>query len=156
MLLQDVTCPENAEVSNKPGREISDKQKVNETSENSCLDNEENDDNSYSYSTNTYDLELSLSGCSDSCSLLSPPYSPIVYSSTDDDEGDDGGNENLSDMSVFNDIFSTSTTSILFNPPVNLPTFKLVIDNLDIFVRPRTETSQRHADSLHFVHMYAE
>ena len=39
--------------------------------------------------------------------------------------------------------------------PLKLSTFKLVIDNLDVFVRPRTETSQRHADSLHFVHMYA-
>jgi len=36
-----------------------------------------------------------------------------------------------------------------------MSTFKLVTDNLDIFVRARTETSQRHADSLHFVHMYA-
>ena len=36
-----------------------------------------------------------------------------------------------------------------------LPTYKLVIDNLDVFLRPRTETSQHHNNSLHFVHMYA-
>ena len=35
-----------------------------------------------------------------------------------------------------------------------LPTYKLVIDNLDVFLRPRTKTSQHHANSLHFVHMY--
>jgi len=32
----------------------------------------------------------------------------------------------------------------------NLPTFKLVGDNLDLYIRPRSETADYHAKSNHF------
>ena len=107
-------------------------------------------DNRTTDAFNLSDLEHSISTCSDTCSQLTTPYSPII--SSNDDDGDD--NENLSDVSIFDGMFNIPVLSAL-STPQKLPTFKLVIDNLDIFVRPRTETSQRHADSLHFVHMYA-
>ena len=34
-------------------------------------------------------------------------------------------------------------------------TFKIIIDNLDLFIRPRSETSEHHAESKHFVNVYA-
>ena len=100
------------------------------------------------------DSEQSASTCSDACSLITPPYSPIISSNDDEDDDNDDYDDNFLDLSIFDGIFNTPVISALSNP-LNLSTFKLVIDNLDIFVRPRTETSQRHADSLHFVHMYA-
>ena len=100
------------------------------------------------------DLEQSASTCSDVCSLITPPYSPIISSNDDDDDDNDDYDDNFLDLPIFNGIFNTPVISAL-SAPLNLSTLKLVIDNLDIFVRPRTETSQRHADSLHFVHMYA-
>lgn len=77
---------------------------------------------------NHSDLEHSISTCSDTCSLLTPPYSPIIYSN--DDDHDD--NENLLDVSIFDGMFNIPVLSAL-STPLKLPTFKLVIDNLDIF-----------------------
>ena len=40
-------------------------------------------------------------------------------------------------------------------PTQEYSTYKVVIDNLDLFIRPRSETSEHHAESKHFVNVYA-
>ena len=116
------------------------------------------EDNGTTNAFNHSDLEHSVSTCSDTCSLQTPPYSPVMSSNDDhnddDDDNYDDDDENVSDLSIFDGMFNIPVLSAM-STPLKLPTFKLVIDNLDIFVRPRTETSQRHADSFHFVQMYA-
>ena len=38
---------------------------------------------------------------------------------------------------------------------VNIPTFKIVGDNVDKYMKPRHETFDRHASSLHYFHSFA-
>lgn len=50
---------------------------------------------------------------------------------------------------------SSSCVSTSANDFVSdIPTFKLVGDNVDKYVKPRHETTDRHASSLHYFHMY--
>ena len=94
------------------------------------------------------------SECSQQCpssdsGLLSPkaPDYSHVFTSTDSDG-----------IRIWmNASFSSFIQSTLhcYSLSFKLPTFKVVDDNLDLFIRPRTETSDHYADSKHFFYMYA-
>ena len=51
------------------------------------------------------DSEQSASTCSDVCSLITPPYSPIISSNDDDDDNDDY-DDNFLDLPIFNGILA--------------------------------------------------
>ena len=75
------------------------------------------------------------------------PHDSAVFTSTESEDGDEAS---------FLSFASYIERDLLLEAPViNYPTFKLVIDNLDLYIRPRSETSERHAESKHFVNVYA-
>ena len=51
--------------------------------------------------------EQSAFTCSDACSLITPPYSPIISSNDDDNDNDDYDDDNFLDLSIFDGIFNT-------------------------------------------------
>ena len=51
--------------------------------------------------------------------------------------------------------FIESNLLLEIPPAQNYSTFKIVIAFLDLYIRPRSETSEHHAESKHFVNVYA-
>jgi len=71
-------------------------------------------------------------------------HDSVVFTSTESEDGNEVS---------FLSFASCIERDLLLEAPVI--TFKLVIDNLDLYIRPRSETSEWHAESKHFVNVYA-
>lgn len=74
-----------------------------------------------------------------SSDVLAPAFSPVTTSSS----------SQLNSSSL-----SDENTTVAI-PPVKLPTFKIVGDNVDKSIKPRQETSDDHTKSLHYFHSFA-
>ena len=73
----------------------------------------------------------------DKSSIVAPSWSPVLTTDTEVD------------------LFEESDTEYPIVRQTKFTTFKLEGDNLDLFIRPRSETVDHHAESKHFFHAFA-
>jgi len=85
--------------------------------------------------------DSSVDASTDESSIVAPHGSPVFSTDSELD---------ISFLSVEADSQDSNIISVK-----NMPTFKLVGDNLDLYIRPRSETADHHAESKHFFHAFA-